>query len=64
MARDEFSTLSVAPQAPSVPQQPTVAAPPVAPRLDPDRFKLLKRPLENRGDVFGKSEHAAPRWQK
>src|SRR4029077_18655073 len=80
LARDEFSSLSVAPQAPSttvpVPAQaasaPRAPATPVrvpaqlppAPRLDPDRFKLLKRPLENRGDVFGKSEPTAPRWQK
>jgi len=61
MARDEFS--SIAPQIPTAPQAPPIA-PAVAPRLDPDRFKLLKRPLENRGDVFGKSEPAAPRWQK
>ena len=36
----------------------------VAPRLDPDRFKLLKRPIEERSDVFGKSEPAAPSWRK
>src|SRR5438105_7986355 len=42
MARDEFSSLSVAPQAPSVAPQPTIPAQPAAaPRLDPDRFKLL-----------------------
>src|SRR6266850_132209 len=54
LARDEFSTLSVAPQAPSIPPQPTIPAqpsfaapPPAAPRtLDPDRFRLLKRPIE------------------
>src|SRR6185369_10930587 len=64
LARDEFSSLSVAPQAPGVaPPMPPMPAP-AAPRLDPDRFKLLKRPLENRGDVFGKAEPAAPRWQK
>jgi hypothetical protein len=65
LARDEFSSLSVAPQAPSLAPQPKMPPPPAAPpRLDPDRFKLLKRPLENRGDVFGKNEPAAPRWQK
>ena len=35
-----------------------------APRLDPERFKLLKRPLEGRSDVFGRGEPTAPRWQK
>jgi DNA helicase HerA-like ATPase len=63
IARDEFSAIPVAPQIPSAPAAPPIAPAP-APRLDPDRFKLLKRPLENRGDVFGKSEPAAPRWQK
>ena len=69
LARDEFSTLAVAPQAPSLAPQPRVAPPPppapaAAPRLDPDRFKLLKRPIENRGDVFGRGEPAAPSWRK
>jgi hypothetical protein len=71
LAREEFSSLSVAPQAPSlapqpsVPPQPSFAPQPAAaPRLDPDRFKLLKRPLEGRSDVFGRGEPAAPRWQK
>jgi hypothetical protein len=63
LARDEFSAIPVAPQTPTAPPAPPIA-PSAAPRLDPDRFKLLKRPLENRGDVFGKSEPAAPRWQK
>ena len=61
LARDEFS--SIAPQIPTAPQAPPIA-PAAAPRLDPDRFKLLKRPLEERRDVFGKTEPAAPRWQK
>jgi hypothetical protein len=71
LARDEFSSLSVAPQAPTIspqpaiPPQPSIAPQPAAaPRLDPDRFKLLKRPIEGRSDVFGRSEPAAPRWQK
>ena len=38
--------------------------PAAAPRLDPERFKLLKRPLEGRSDVFGRGEPTAPRWQK
>ena len=52
MARDEFSSLSVAPQAPIVPPQPTMAPQPTrgtgrrAAHLDPDRFKLLKQPIE------------------
>ena len=72
LAREEFSSLSVTPQAPSVAPQPSVPpqpalAPqpaPAAPSLDPDRFKLLKRPLEGRGDVFGRGEPTSPRWQK
>jgi hypothetical protein len=71
LAREEFSSLSATPQAPSVAPQPSITShpnlapqPAAAPRLDPDRFKLLKRPLEGRGDVFGRSEPAAPRWQK
>jgi hypothetical protein len=64
MARDEFSSIPVAPQTPAAPQAPPVA-PPIAPRLDPDRFKLLKRPLEGRSDVFGKTEPASqPSWRK
>ena len=78
LARDEFSSLSATPQAlsatpqaPSVAPQPSIPAhanlapqPAAAPRLDPERFKLLKRPLEGRSDVFGRGEPAAPRWQK
>ena len=66
LARDEFSTLSVAPQAPSVPPPPTIRrSAAAAPRLDPDRFRLLKKPLEGRSDVFGAAaEPAAPRWRK
>jgi hypothetical protein len=64
MARDEFSSLSLAPQAPSVAPQPAYAPPPppaapAAPRLDPDRFKLLKRPIEG-----ASAAPAAPRWPK
>jgi DNA helicase HerA-like ATPase len=59
IARDEFSAIPVAPQIPTAPP-----APPIAPRLDPDRFKLLKRPLEERRDVLGKTEPAAPSWRK
>jgi hypothetical protein len=66
LARDEFSSLSVAPQAPSVPPPPSAPPQPAAtPRLDPDRFKLLKRPIEGRGDVFGRGEPASPpSWRK
>jgi hypothetical protein len=71
LAREEFSSLSVAPQAPSVAPQPSTPShpnlapqPAAAPRLDPDRFKLLKRPIEGRSDVFGRGEPTTPRWQK
>ncbi|MEA2877663.1 MAG: hypothetical protein QOF14_2859 [Hyphomicrobiales bacterium] len=63
IARDEFSSVPVAPQIPTAPAAPPIA-PAAAPRLDPDRFKLLKRPLEERRDVFGKTEPAAPSWRK
>jgi len=86
-ARDEFSSLSVAPQAPSVPQQPSIAAPAptpapslspsfasrapapppasaVAPRgLDPDRFRLLKKPLES-GGAPGAPAGSPPPWRR
>ena len=76
LARDEFSTL--APQAPSIPPQPTIpaqgtferrAAPPpapaaAAPRLDPDRFRLLKKPLEGGKLGGGSPPPAAPRWPR
>jgi uncharacterized protein len=70
LARDEFSSLSATPHAPSVapppiiPAHATIAPQPAAPRLDPERFKLLKRPLEGRSDVFGRGEPTVPRWQK
>jgi hypothetical protein len=44
LVRDEFSSLS--PQAPVIPQAPTIQPQAPAPRLDPDRFRLLKKPLE------------------
>ncbi len=65
-ARDEFSTLSVTPQAPSVAPQPTIAAQPAAaPRLDPDRFRLLKKPLEG-GSAPGApaAPGAPPQWRR
>jgi DNA helicase HerA-like ATPase len=58
-ARDEFSSLPAALPAtplPHVPQAPTVA-----PRLDPDRFRLLKKPLDT---GLRAPEPTAPRWQK
>jgi len=66
MARDEFSTLSVTAQAPSVAPQPTIAAQPAAaPRLDPDRFRLLKKPLEG-GSAPGApaAPGAPPQWRR
>jgi len=74
-ARDEFSSLSITPQAPSVPQQPSIpAAPAAAPRgapaaaapqrsLDPDRFRLLKKPLEG-GSALGAPSGAPPSWRR
>ncbi|MGZ5840847.1 MAG: ATP-binding protein [Xanthobacteraceae bacterium] len=56
-ARDEFSSLPAALPAtplPHVPQAPTVA-----PKLDPDRFRLLKKDPSLRAP-----EPTAPRWQK
>jgi hypothetical protein len=45
IARDEFSSVPAAPQAPSI--QPASPPPPAsAPRLDPERFKILKKPLD------------------
>jgi hypothetical protein len=76
LARDEFSTLSVAPQAPSIPPQPTIPqpafperravppAPPAAPRLDPERFRLLKKPLEGGTLGSGSTPPGAPRWPR
>jgi len=79
LARDEFSTL--APQAPSIPPQPTIpahgaferraappgapaAAPAGAPRLDPERFRLLKKPLEGGTLGSGSTPPAPPRWPR
>jgi len=65
-ARDEFSTLSVTPQAPSVAPQPTIAAQPAAaPRIDPDRFRLLRKPLEG-GSALGApaAPGAPPQWRR
>jgi hypothetical protein len=67
MARDEFSTLSVTPQAPSVAPQPTVhaqPAPAAAPRLDPDRFRLLKKPIEGGSALGSPAPAAPPQWRR
>jgi len=45
LARDEFSSIPTAPQPPQA--APLAQAPSVAPRLDPDRFKILKKPIES-----------------
>ncbi|MBV8837823.1 MAG: ATP-binding protein [Alphaproteobacteria bacterium] len=89
-ARDEFSSLSVAPQAPTVlPQQPSIQpaapapspAPPFASRapapapaaaaaprgLDPDRFRLLKKPLDGGSAAPGAPSAGAgspPPWRR
>jgi hypothetical protein len=68
LARDEFSTLSVAPHQPAapLPQAPTVSAPPAAPRLDPDRFRLLKKPIEGASSPGQGTTPTAtpPRWPR
>jgi hypothetical protein len=47
MARDEFSSLPAAPQGAQAPSiAPAVPPPANAPRLDPERFKILKKPLD------------------
>jgi hypothetical protein len=67
MARDEFSSLSITPQAPSVPPQPTIAPQPAAPAprgLDPDRFRLLKKPIEGGGSLGAPAPGAPPPWRR
>ena len=78
-ARDEFSSLSISPQAPTVPQQPTIPSPApaaaaaprapapaaAAPRgLDPDRFRLLKKPIEGGGGLGAPAPSSSPPWRK
>jgi DNA helicase HerA-like ATPase len=59
-ARDEFSSLPAALPATPLPQVPQ--APSVTPaRLDPDRFRLLKKPLDG---GLRTPEPTTPRWQK
>jgi DNA helicase HerA-like ATPase len=60
--RDEFSVLPAAmSSAPAVPPPLVPQAPSVAPKLDPDRFRLLKKPLDA---GLRAPEPTAPRWQK
>jgi hypothetical protein len=89
-ARDEFSSLSVAAQAPTVmPQAPSISAPAPAPApslspslaprtpapapaaaaprgLDPDRFRLLKKPLESGSapGAPGAGAGSPPPWRR
>jgi hypothetical protein len=60
--RDEFSVLpgSMSP-APAMPPPLVPQAPSVAPKLDPDRFRLLKKPLDT---GLRAPEPTTPRWQK
>jgi DNA helicase HerA-like ATPase len=61
-ARDEFSVLPASmSSAPAVPPPLVPQAPSVAPKLDPDRFRLLKKPLD---PSLRAPEPTAPRWQK
>jgi hypothetical protein len=52
LARDEFSSIPAVQQAPQAPSIAPAAAPQLqpapaaAPRLDPERFKILKKPLD------------------
>jgi hypothetical protein len=61
LARDEFSAIPTAPQAP---QAPSVAPPPpaAAPRLDPERFKILKKPLDGGVGSLRSTEPASNQW--
>jgi len=65
IARDEFSSIPTAPQAAQAPSIPPAAAP-AAPRLDPDRFKILKKPLEGGAGTPGTAprEPLSTRWQR
>src|SRR5262249_49108794 len=63
VARDESWVLpaslsSSAAAAPLAPQAPTVP-----PKLDPDRFRLLKKPLDS-GGTFGQGAPVTPRWPR
>ena len=60
LARDEFSSLSVAPQAPSVPPPPTSAAP-AQPAARPGPLQLLKRPIEGAATCSGAASRPARR---
>jgi DNA helicase HerA-like ATPase len=72
LVRDEFSSLSPSPQVPqppSIPQAPTIQpqAPPAAPRLDPERFRLLKKPLGGEGSPAQgttPAPGAPPSWRR
>jgi DNA helicase HerA-like ATPase len=60
--RDEFSVLPGSmSSAPAVPPPLVPQSPSVAPKLDPDRFRLLKRPLDA---GLRPPDPTAPRWQK
>jgi DNA helicase HerA-like ATPase len=78
-ARDEFSSLSITPQAPTVPQQPTIPSPApaaaaaprapapaaAAPRgLDPDRFRLLKKPIDPGSGPTPPAPGGSPQWRR
>jgi hypothetical protein len=49
---------------PPAPGVAAPAAPAAAPRLDPDRFRLLKRPLEGGPAGAGNTPPASPRWPR
>jgi hypothetical protein len=63
LVRDEFSSFSSAQQAAPIPQAPSIPSPPsapAAPRLDPDRFRLLKKPLGGESPLGAGSAPTAP----
>jgi DNA helicase HerA-like ATPase len=68
LVRDEFSSLSPSPQAAPLAQVPSIPSPPstpAAPRLDPDRFRLLKKPLgESTLGQGAAPAPGAPRWPR
>jgi DNA helicase HerA-like ATPase len=72
LVRDEFSSFSSSQQAAPLPQAPSISSPPsapAAPRLDPDRFRLLKKPLGGesplgQGAASAPPAPGAPRWPR
>jgi hypothetical protein len=70
LVRDEFSSFSSSQQVAPLPQAPSIPSPPsapAAPRLDPDRFRLLKKPLGGEsplGQGTAPAPGAPPSWRR